>query len=324
MQLNVTVSIGVAVYPDDAQDYPALLRAGDIGMYKAKQDGGNSFHFYTQEMNDSALRQLKLDNNLSLALEREEFHLVYQPLVSCDKNTYQIIGAEALLRWETDELGVIPPDEFIPLTEHTGLIIPIGRWVLVQACKQARIWIDQGFENFTISVNVSPRQFNGNHFVSDLNNALEQSGLPAKNLNLEVTEGLLVQASTELDNTLKELSEMGVSISMDDFGTGYSSLSYLQTFPFNNLKIDRAFVNGLPEHKDSKILVAAIIAMAHQLGLSVTAEGIETLEQLNYMTELSCDILQGYYIGKPMLAEELTQRLPHKSSPIEQSYFYEI
>jgi len=305
-ELIVTASIGVAVYPDDAQDYPSLLRAADIGMYKAKKDGRNTFHFYTQEMNDAAVRQLQLDNNLRFALERDEFSLVYQPLVSGGLNAGRLVGAEALLRWNSKELGTISPEEFIPLTENTGLIIPIGRWVLVQACTQAKKWVDQGFEDFSISVNVSPRQFSGNHFIHDLNYALGKSGLSAKNLNLEVTEGLLIQASPELNHTLEYLSNMGIKISMDDFGTGYSSLRYLQTFPFNNLKIDRAFINNLPKHKDSKILVAAIIAMAHKLGLSVTAEGIETIEQFNYMNLLDCDILQGFYIGKPMSPGDLT------------------
>ncbi|MGH1460788.1 MAG: EAL domain-containing protein [Neptuniibacter sp.] len=308
-ELIVTASIGVAVYPDDGRDYPSLLRAADIGMYKAKKDGRNTFHYYTQEMNAVAVRQLQLDNNLRHAMEREEFHLVYQPLVAGGQNLGSVVGAEALLRWDSTELGTVSPDEFIPLTENTGLIIPIGRWVLEQACTQAQKWIDEGFKEFTISVNVSPRQFHGNRFLNDLNYALGKSGLQPQHLNLEVTEGLLIQASPELNKTLKHLSKMGVKISMDDFGTGYSSLRYLQTFPFNNLKIDRAFIQNLPSHRDSKILVAAIIAMAHKLGLSVTAEGIEIVEQFNYMNILDCDILQGYFIGKPMDAEALSDLL---------------
>jgi diguanylate cyclase (GGDEF)-like protein/PAS domain S-box-containing protein len=323
-ELIVTASIGVAVYPNDAQDYPALLRAADIGMYKAKKDGRNTFHFYTQEMNNIAVRQLQLDNNLRFALERDEFHLVFQPLVSGGLNAGKVVGAEALLRWDSKELGLISPDEFIPLTENTGLIIPIGRWVLVEACKHAKAWVDQGFEDFSISVNVSPRQFSGNHFIHDLNYALGKSGLSPQNLNLEVTEGLLIQATSELNDTLKYLSEMGVRISMDDFGTGYSSLRYLQTFPFNNLKIDRAFINNLPNHKDSKILVAAIIAMAHKLGLSVTAEGIETIEQFNYMNILDCDVLQGFYIGKPMQAPQFEEFLFNTSDNKIISSHYEI
>ncbi|MGB0281440.1 MAG: bifunctional diguanylate cyclase/phosphodiesterase [Neptuniibacter sp.] len=323
-ELIVTASIGVAVYPNDAQDYPALLRAADIGMYKAKKDGRNTFHYYTQEMNDIAVRQLQLDNNLRFALEREEFHLVFQPLVSGGLNAGKVVGAEALLRWESKELGLISPDEFIPLTENTGLIIPIGRWVLVEACKHAKAWIDKGYEDFSISVNVSPRQFSGNHFIHDLNYAIGKSGLPPQNLNLEVTEGLLIQASAELNHTLEYLSQMGVRISMDDFGTGYSSLRYLQTFPFNNLKIDRAFINNLPNHKDSKILVAAIIAMAHKLGLSVTAEGIETIEQFNYMNILDCDILQGFYIGKPMQASDFEEFLFNTSDNNIISSHFEI
>lgn len=308
-ELIVTASIGVAVYPDDATDYPSLLRAADIGMYKAKKDGRNTFHYYTQEMNDIAIRQLQLDNNLRTALERGEFHLAYQPLVRGCNNGARIVGAEALLRWDSEELGSVSPVEFIPLTENTGLIIPIGRWILEQACIQANKWISSGFKEFKISVNVSPRQFKGNDFIKDLDHALEVSGLPPKHLKLEVTEGLLIQASPELNKTLSQISQKGVKISMDDFGTGYSSLSYLQTFPFNNLKIDRAFIRGLPQHEDSKILVSAIIAMAHKLGLTVTAEGIETIEQFNYVQSIHCDYLQGFYFGKPVDSDKFTQQL---------------
>ncbi len=306
-ELIVTCSIGVAVYPDDAKDYQSLLRAADIGMYKAKKDGKNTFHFYTQEMNDIATRQLLLDNNLRYAMDRNEFSLAFQPLVS--GNEARIVGAEALLRWNSDTLGSVSPAEFIPLTEQTGLIIVIGRWVLEQACVQAKRWIDAGAENFSLSVNVSPRQFKGNNFVTDLQHALCSSGLPPKHLNIEVTEGLLIQASPELNKTLQEITEMGVKISMDDFGTGYSSLSYLKTFPFNNLKIDRAFIRELPSNPDSNILVSATIAMAHKLGLSVTAEGIETEEQFQYLRNTDCDLLQGFYFGKPIPAAEFTKKL---------------
>ncbi len=276
-------------------------------MYKAKKDGKNTFHFYTQEMNDIATRQLLLDSNLRYAMDRNEFSLAFQPLVS--GNDARIVGAEALLRWNSGTLGNVSPAEFIPLTEQTGLIIVIGRWVLEQACVQAKRWVDAGAEDFSLSVNVSPRQFKGNNFVTDLQYALGSSGLPPKHLNIEVTEGLLIQASPELNSTLQQITEMGVKISMDDFGTGYSSLSYLKTFPFNNLKIDRAFIRELPSNPDSNILVSATIAMAHKLGLSVTAEGIETEEQFQYLRDTDCDLLQGFYFGKPIPAAEFTQKL---------------
>lgn len=308
-QLIVTTSIGISIYPDDASDYRSLLRAADIGMYKAKKDGRNTFHYYTQEMNDIATRQLDIDNNLRTAIQNNELTMVYQPLISGIRGHQQIIGAEALIRWHSDALGFVSPEEFIPITEQTGLIIPIGRWILKQTCQQARFWVDQGYSEFSVSVNVSPRQFKGNDFLSDLKHALEEAQLPAHHLNLEVTEGLLIEASTELMNSLREISDLGVKISMDDFGTGYSSLNYLKTFPFDNLKIDRSFINELPDNSDSKILVTATIAMAHQLGLSVTAEGIETKEQYNYLSELRCDLLQGYYFGKPMPAKEFTALL---------------
>lgn len=308
-ELIITASMGVAIYPDDASSYQALLRAADIGMYKAKKDGRNTFHYYTQEMNDIATRQLALDNNLRNALDNQELSLVYQPLYCGAHPTKRIIGAEALLRWHSDTLGFVSPVEFVPLSEQTGLIIPIGRWVLSQACLQAKQWLDQGHTDFRVSVNVSPRQFEGNDFIQDLSNALNESQLPAENLTLEVTEGLLIQASPELEKTLNHISDMGIKISMDDFGTGYSSLNYLKAFPFDNLKIDRSFTQELPDNKDAQILVSATIAMAHQLGLSVTAEGIETEAQRTYLTQQRCDILQGFLLGKPVTATELQQAL---------------
>ncbi|WP_415897358.1 EAL domain-containing protein [Neptuniibacter sp. QD57_21] len=308
-QLIVTASIGIAIFPDDAVDFRALLRAADIGMYKAKKDGRNRFHYYTQEMNDVAVRQLELDNCLRSAIANDELSLAFQPLICGLNNDPKIVGAEALLRWHSPKLGEVSPAEFVPLTEQTGLIIPIGRWVLKQACKQAQRWIEQGHAGFTISVNVSPRQFKGNDFIKDLNQALEYSGLSPENLKLEVTEGLIIEASSKLDNTLQAISDMGIQISMDDFGTGYSSLNYLQRFPFDNLKIDRSFIRELATNPDSQILVSATIAMAHQLGLSVTAEGIETEEQKEYLHELRCDYLQGYLLGKPVTAHMFSEAI---------------
>ena len=308
-ELVVTASIGVSVYPDDADNYQALLRAADIGMYRAKKEGRNTFHYYTQEMNDIATRQLVLDTNLLTAMEKDEFELVYQPLVCGISESQSIIGAEVLLRWNSESLGSVSPVEFIPLTEQTGLIIPIGRWILEKACKQAKHWVDQGHAQFRLSVNVSPRQFKGNDFISDLIFALEASQLSPDNLSIEVTEGLLIQASPELNDTLTRITEMGIKLCMDDFGTGYSSLSYLQSFPFNNLKIDRSFIKDLPHNNDSKILVTATIAMAHKLGLTITAEGVETEEQLEFFKGSGCDLLQGYLLGKPVAAEVFEERL---------------
>lgn len=308
-QLIVTASIGIAIFPDDTDDFRALLRAADIGMYKAKKDGRNRFHYYTQEMNDVAVRQLELDNCLREAIANDELSLAFQPLMCGLNNTPKIVGAEALLRWHSSKLGNVSPAEFVPLTEQTGLIIPIGRWVLKQACKQAQRWIEQGHADFTISVNVSPRQFKGNDFIKDLHQALEYSGLNPKQLKLEVTEGLIIEASSKLDNTLQAISDMGIQISMDDFGTGYSSLKYLQQFPFDNLKIDRSFIQEIVSNPDSQILVSATIAMAHQLGLSVTAEGIETEEQKAHLHALRCDYLQGYLLGKPVTSEMFNEAL---------------
>ncbi|WP_292955907.1 MULTISPECIES: EAL domain-containing protein [unclassified Neptuniibacter] len=308
-ELFVTTSIGVSIYPNDAQDYQSLLRAADIGMYKAKNDGKNTFHYYTQEMNEIATRKLNIDNNLRQAMEENEFSIVFQPLMQETGDQTTIAGAEALLRWNSKELGSVSPIEFIPLAEQTGLIVNIGRWVLQQACLQAKEWIDQNNDNFNISVNVSPRQFKGNDFVQDIKEALTLSKLPANLLSIEVTEGLLIQASPELYKTLNKITAMGVKICMDDFGTGYSSLNYLKTFPFNNLKIDRSFINEFPNNPDSNILVSATIAMAHQLGLSVTAEGIESQQQKEGLKNLNCDLLQGYLFGKPMSPDEFTHFL---------------
>lgn len=297
-ELVISTSIGLSVYPDDAKDYQALMRTADIAMYQAKAAGKNTFHFYTESMHQQVVRQLSLENSLRCALDNNELSLVFQPLFS-GQNERLIMGAECLLRWHSPTLGAVSPSEFIPLAEQSGLIVTIGQWVLEQACRQAAQWTLYQ-PAFTLSVNVSPRQFRASGFTEQLLNTLQRTGLSPRRLVLEVTEGLLIEADSDVHQTLLELTNAGVCLSMDDFGTGYSSLSYLKNFPFGNLKIDRSFINELPNSIDSDILVNATIAMAHEMELTITAEGIETQAQLDYLKQRQCNYLQGYLLSHPV------------------------
>lgn len=303
MDLVVTSSIGIALYPQDGKDYPALLRNADIAMYKAKDEGKNSFHYFTPQMNADAHRHLELDRRLRQALQNEELSLMFQPI--WDSRTLNMTGAEALLRWNNPELGFVSPAEFIPLAEQTGLIVDMGYWVIEQATRQMRHWLDIGCGPQRVSVNVSPRQLKQARFVEELEACLERHWLEPDHLVLEVTEGLLMQNDPRVNKSIGRLRRLGIELSMDDFGTGYSSLSYLRRFPFSILKVDRAFVSDCSESQEARTLVRAIIAMAQGLGLQVVAEGVETNEQLALLREYGCDRVQGYLLGRPMSAEQL-------------------
>jgi len=308
MTLVVTTSIGVAIFPEDGVDYQALLKSADTAMYEAKSEGKNRFHYYTDKMNQEAQRKLELDRQMHSALENGELSLVYQPIVAAD--SLSPIGAEVLLRWNSPVLGAISPAEFIPIAEQSGLILSIGEWVLETACQQVKQWIDERGLPFKLSVNVSPRQLRSIDFVDTLSQILSRTYFPASSLYIEVTEGLLIKQTSETTRILEQLEELDVGLSMDDFGTGYSSLSYLKDFPFDNLKIDRSFIRDLPHDHDAQVLITATIAMAHQLGLSVTAEGIEQVDQLQFLRENECDLIQGYLLGKPVPASEFSFDVP--------------
>jgi len=305
--LIATASIGLALYPEDGRTAQTLLRNADTAMYQAKQGGRNRWCFFTQRMNEQAEARLRIEGELRRAVGTDQLFLHYQPLVEVATGT--VLGMEALLRWNNPELGNVPPDRFIAQAETSGLIVPIGRMVLYTACRVARAWIDAGHPHLVICVNVSPRQFQEPNFMDDLRAVLAETGLPPGNLELEITEGLLLAERGEVSLLLETLSGLGVKLSIDDFGTGYSSLSYLERFPFDTLKIDRSFLIGMLERRERKVLVETIVAMASGLGLKVIAEGVETAEQLAHLAAIGCDIAQGYLFSRPVPEAEATALL---------------
>jgi diguanylate cyclase (GGDEF)-like protein len=309
-EVFVSISIGISIYPDNSQNMDGLLADADGAMYHAKKLGKNNYQFFTPEMNRSAQNYMKLEKHLRRALEQNEFALYYQPQV--DIETGVTIGVEALIRWFSPELGMIAPEDFIPLAEETGLIVPIGAWVLKTACTQARFWQQNGLP-VRVAVNLSSRQFHqiqnqqqSRHLLLDtVMNVLDETCLPPDLLELEITEGILMQhldTTMELLNTLKNA---GVRLSVDDFGTGYSSLNYLKRFPIDSLKIDKSFVNDITTDPSDRAIIAAITVMAQQLKLEVVAEGVESMAQLEFLRELRCHYVQGYYFSKPLPADEV-------------------
>ncbi|MBU4333843.1 MAG: bifunctional diguanylate cyclase/phosphodiesterase, partial [Candidatus Omnitrophica bacterium] len=283
---------------EDGIDPYALLRNADAAMYRAKEDTRNTFRFFTPVMNERIVDRMNIESNLRHAIEKDEFFLVYQPLVDM-KGSF--VGAEALLRWNNPSAGLVMPDKFISLAEETGLIVPIGNWVLENACKQAKSWMDQMGIKFKISINVSSRQFKGNDIVKSVIDTLRETGLEPSCLELEVTERMLIEDAPRTSRILNQLNEVGVRLSIDDFGTGYSALSYLKKYPFHTLKIDRAFVRDITIDVEDAALSTAIIAMAHSLGLEVIGEGVETEEQLEFLRFKGCDFVQGFYFSKPLV-----------------------
>ena len=311
-ELFVTPSIGVTLYPFDDRTSDELLRNADSAMFDAKEQGGNCFRFYTAEMNARAERRLTLETGLRHALERGEFLLHYQPQV--DIVSGEILGAEALIRWQHPDWGLVSPAEFIPLAEETGLILPIGEWVLTEACTQARRWHDAGHAGLRIAVNLSGRQLAQKNLVEIVAATLTRCAVARGMLELEITESLLMQDLERIAATLEALVALGVTVSMDDFGTGYSSLSYLKRLPIDVLKIDQSFVHDIGSDPDDAAIVQAIIAMAHSLGIKVIAEGVETAEQLAFLRRHRCDGMQGYYFSRPLPPEQFIKLLRHKQS----------
>ncbi len=302
-ELILTLSIGIAMFPDNGKDSSELLRNADTAMYKAKSLGRNTYSFFTKEMNANMLRRLEVEEQMRGALQRGEFEVYYQPQI--DAFNKKIIGAEALLRWVNPVLGNVTPTEFIPIAEHTGLIVSIGQFVLKQALSFLSTWQQNKQISLRVAVNLSPRQFRDSELLNFVENSLTEANIPADKLELEITEGVLMIGQTYIDNALIKLNKLGVKLSMDDFGTGYSSLSYLRQYDFDILKIDQSFITGITNNKIDCDLVKATIAMAHSLGLKVVAEGVETKEQSELLTQLECDYLQGYYFSKPITSKEL-------------------
>ncbi|WP_323753723.1 EAL domain-containing protein [Marinobacter sp.] len=302
-ELILTTSIGVAVFPDNGESATDLLRNADAAMYQSKEAGRNTYSFFTKQMNAMILRRLEIEEQLYGALERGEFEVCYQPKINLRSG--RIMGAEALLRWHSSVMGSVAPDEFIPIAEHTGLIVPIGKFVLAQALACLKEWGRASGQEYTMAVNLSPRQFRDQDFIDYVKQSLRTSGVAPERLEFEITEGVLLIGQACVDDILTGLHTLGIKLSMDDFGTGYSSLSYLRRYDFDLLKIDRSFVGGITTNKEDRDLVTATIAMAHSLNLEVVAEGVETADQLNVLCKLGCDVAQGYHFSKPIPAREL-------------------
>ena len=301
--LNISCSIGISLYPEDGQDFDALLQKADVAMYNAKDAGRNTYRFFSEAMNLRAHEHMLLQKNLHQALTRGEFSLDYQPQL--DLATGRVIGVEALLRWYSPELGSVQPGRFIPVAEDTGLIVPIGAWVLTEACRQAQAWRDAGLPELSVSVNLSALQFRRDNLVETVATALRASGLAPHLLELELTESMLLQNVEVTLATVRRLKVLGVRLAIDDFGTGYSSLSYLKRFTVDKLKIDQSFVRDIGTDPDDAAIVRAIIQMAKSLRLGIIAEGVETEEQLEFLRSEGCQEIQGYYFSCPLSAENL-------------------
>lgn len=306
--LQLSASLGIVLYPGNGQDQHELLRNADAAMYHAKRIGKNGYSFFDASMNSNARQQLQLVQDLRLAVAAGQFRLHYQP--KFDAKQGQPIGAEALLRWEHPQHGLLAPDRFISLAEKTGLIISIGDWVLDEACRQMRLWLDEGIEGWRIAVNLSAIQFCHAGLLDSVARALERHALPANCLTLEITETTAMSDVEVSLTVLQQLSDMGVDLSIDDFGTGYSSLMYLKRLPANELKIDRGFVRELEDEGEDAAIVSAIVALGRALGLRIVAEGVETSSQQTFLTRLGCDALQGYLLGRPVPAEQLLGSSP--------------
>ncbi|WP_375176811.1 bifunctional diguanylate cyclase/phosphodiesterase [Marinobacter mobilis] len=297
-EVFVSTSIGIAIYPTDSENSGTLLQNADAAMYQAKNKGKSAFERFSPEMKEVSHERLQIESRMRRALELNELELYFQPIVETCSG--KVFGAEALLRWNNPTMGMVMPDKFIPLAEETGLIIPIGQWVLEQGCQAAMQWQKAYGIALSISVNVSPRQFRDPNFIDVVLSALKLSGLPPQRLELEITERLILDNSIETSEILTRLDQEGIRLSVDDFGTGYSALSYLKSYPFDTLKIDKSFVQDVNNKQEDASLVRAIINMAHSLGLKVIAEGVEEEEQITFLNDENCDYSQGYFYGRPM------------------------
>ena len=306
--VSVTTTIGISVYPADGGNGDSLMKSADVAMYHAKESGRNGYQFYSRDIHEKALARFSMEAQLKEAIESEALTLVYQPKICFDSGA--VIGVEALVRWEHPEDGCISPADFIPLAEETGLILPLGRWVLRKAARQMQEWIDEGMHSLTIAVNCSSVQFTRSDMIVDINEAIEYSGLDPVFLEIELTESLLLKDFDAGVKILRNMKELGVQVSIDDFGTGFSSLSYLKLLPVDKLKIDKSFVDDLCTDSGDVAIVSAIITLSHNLNLTVVAEGVETLEQYEILKSFDCNEGQGYLFGRPMTACQFRQWLP--------------
>ena len=305
-QQNITTSMGICLFPEDGEDTQTLLRKADTAMYHAKSMGKNSYQFFTEAINQRLIWRVDMENDLRHALETKQFHLVYQPQMCSSKA--KVIGVEALIRWNHPTKGFIPPSEFIPIAEETGLILQLGEWILQTACLQTKQWLELGFD-LTVSVNLSARQLNQKNLLAVIAETLRYTQLPAQNLILELTESMMMSNVEAHIVELQTFKALGVHISIDDFGTGYSSLSYLKRLPIDELKIDKSFIDDIDCNENDRDIVRSIITLGHNLHLKVVAEGVEKQTQLDFLKDNGCDIIQGYFYSKPLTVTALVEFL---------------
>jgi EAL domain-containing protein (putative c-di-GMP-specific phosphodiesterase class I) len=302
-EIFATASVGIAIFPQDGEDVATLLQHADTAMYEAKGTGGNSHHFFSERLHQKIVERHKMEGSLRRALREEEFHLVYQPQI--DLISGKVVGVEALVRWQHPEKGLVLPGEFIPVAEQTGLIRPLGAWILRAACKQAAEWQRAGDPPWRIAVNLSARQFQQPHLVDQIERILQETGLEPRLLELELTESVFMENLESAVEVLVDLKTRGIQIAIDDFGTGYSSLSYLKNFPIDRIKIAQEFVRDVLNDPNDMAIVEATIAMARSLGLKVIAEGVESKEQMMFLKGLGCVEMQGFYFAVPMPADQV-------------------
>jgi EAL domain-containing protein (putative c-di-GMP-specific phosphodiesterase class I) len=315
-QLHVTAAIGISIYPDDGPDAETLIKCADTAMYHAKESGRNNYQFFEPDMNSRAVERQWIEAGLHRALARREFVLHYQPKI--DLETGAMTGAEALIRWMHPERGLMAPGDFVPIAEDCGLMVPIGQWVLGEACRQARAWIDEGRQPMAVAVNISAVEFRDTRFLENVRAVLSDSRLDARYLELELTESSLIQHAESTAVVLRGLKDMGVQVAIDDFGTGYSSLSYLRHFPIDVLKVDQSFVQEISADPMGTSIVCAVISMGKSLGHRVIAEGVETKEQLAFLQAQGCGEGQGYYFSRPLVAEQFVKLDMRAPGPVLQ------
>jgi diguanylate cyclase (GGDEF)-like protein len=306
-ELYISVSIGISIYPDNGQDAETLVKHADIAMYSAKENGRDNYKFFEQSMNDRAVQRQATESSLRHALLRREFVLYYQPKINL--HTREIVGVEALIRWHHPDRGLLLPAQFVPIAEDCGLILPIGRWVLQEVCKQARAWLQAGLPPVTIAINASAIEFRAKNFIENIRTTLEDVRLDPRYLEIELTESILMQDAESTNSVLRALADLHIKLAIDDFGTGFSSLSYLRQFPINSLKIDQSFVNRMTRNADDATIVKAVISMGKSLRQCIIAEGVETPEQYAFLLAHECDEGQGYYFARPMAAEDMASLL---------------
>jgi diguanylate cyclase (GGDEF)-like protein/PAS domain S-box-containing protein len=304
-EITIGASIGISTYPECGHDVDVLMQAADVAMYQAKIDGRNLYHFYLPEMNAKAKQRLMLEQALRIAVEDDEFNLFYQPQVHLASG--KIVGFEALLRWQHEDIGAVSPSTFVPVLEETGLIVPIGQWVFSTGCRHRQQWSELLSEECSLSVNLSARQFSDRNLVHQIRRILEQNKLPPHQLEIELTESMLMQDTEYTQSVLRSLKELGLKLAIDDFGTGYSSLAYLKQFSLDTLKIDKQFIDHLTTSSKDAAITTSIIQLAHNLGLQVIAEGVETAEQVRVLRDLGCDMVQGYFFGRPISAWDVAK-----------------